>query len=161
MRREVFSGRLIKVFVDARGNELVLHPAAVVIAAVDAQGRTALVRVDRPMTGGTLLEAPAGLVDAGETPEQTARRELREECGLEAGRWHQLGGGYSSPGFCDERISLFLATELRSVGGEDPDGSVRERLWLPLEEAIGAVAENLACQAALLLAARRLSPNRG
>ncbi len=138
-----------------------LHPAAVAVAAVNAQGWAALVRVERPMTGGTLLEAPAGLVDAGEAPEQTARRELREECGLEAARWERLGGGYSSPGFCDERISLFLATELTSVGGEDPDGSVKERLWLPLEEAIGAVAENLPCQAALLLAARRLSHDRG
>src|SRR5205823_13350526 len=98
------------------------HPPAVVIVAVEpdenGEWRTWLVRVHRPATGGSFIEAPAGLIDDGETPEETARRELREECGLEADGWEVLGSAWSSPGVTNERIHLFLATGLRHVDGD-------------------------------------------
>jgi ADP-ribose pyrophosphatase len=158
---EVFRGRLIRVRVDERGYEIVEHPPAVVIVAIDVDSAGEclawLVRVRRPPTGRILIEAPAGLIDEGETPEQAARRELREECGLEADGWEELGAAWSSPGFTDERIHLFLATGLRQVGGEDPDGAIEERLRVPLVQALELAGESMPCRAALLLAARRLS----
>jgi ADP-ribose pyrophosphatase len=160
MRGEVFRGRLIRVRVDERGYELVEHPPAVVIVAleVDDAGEclTWLVRVPRPATGGSLIEAPAGLIDAGETPEQAARRELREECGVEADRWEELGAAWSSPGFTNERIHLFLATGLRHVGGDDPDGVIEERLRVPLVQALDLAGESMPSRTALLLAARKM-----
>jgi 8-oxo-dGTP pyrophosphatase MutT (NUDIX family) len=159
--REVFRGRLIRVRVDEQGYELVEHPPAVVIVAldVDAAGDcpTWLVRVRRPATGRSLVEAPAGLIDEGETPEQAARRELREECGLEADHWEELGSAWSSPGFTDERIHLFLATGLRHVGGDDPDGVIEERFQAPLSRALHLAGESMPSRTALLLAARKLS----
>ncbi len=155
MQGTVFSGRLITVRVDGRGHELVDHPAAVVVVALDEEDRAWMVRVPRAATGGSLVEAPAGLVDEGETPEQAARRELKEECGLEAESWELMASGYSSPGFTDERISLFLARGLREVGGEDPDGQVEARLRMPLQAAIALPDPSLPSLAALLLAATR------
>jgi len=156
----VFRRRLIRVRVDRRGYELVEHPPAVVIAAVDLDAageyRAWLVRVRRPATGRSLVEAPAGLVDDGEAPEEAARRELREECGLEAQHWEELGSAWSSPGFTDERIHLFLATGLRHVGGDDPDEVIEERLRMPLAQAMELAGESLPSRAVLLLAARKL-----
>lgn len=161
MSREVFRGRLIRVRVDERGYELVDHPPAVVIVPVEADGssgwRTWLVRVRRPATGGSLVEAPAGLVDPGESPLQAAGRELREECGLDAGLLEELGAAWSSPGFTDERIHLFLATDLRRVGWRDPEGAVEELLEVPLAEALDLAGQSMPSRAALLLAARRLN----
>ena len=160
----MFRGRLIRVRVDERGYELVEHPPAVVIAAVDVDDAgeypTWLVRVPRPATGGSLIEAPAGLIDQGETPEQAACRELREECGVEADSWEELGAAWSSPGFTDERIHLFLATGLRHVGGDDPDGVIEERLQVPLAEALDLAGESMPSRTALLLAARKLIASR-
>jgi ADP-ribose pyrophosphatase len=155
--KEIFSGRLISVRVDERGHELVSHPPAVVMVAVDGEDRVWLVRSSRPVPERSLVEVPAGLVDPGESPDEAARRELREECGLEAGRWQKLASAYSSPGFSDERIHVYLATELRQVGGEEPLGEVEERLTASLEEAFSLCSANLQSLAALLLASRRLA----
>jgi ADP-ribose pyrophosphatase len=155
--KEVFNGRLISVRVDERGYELVSHPPAVVMVAIDGQGRVWLVRSSRPVPERSLIEVPAGLVDPGESPEEAARRELREECGLEAGRWQKLASAYSSPGFSDERIHVYLATDLREVGGEEPLGEVEERLTASMDEALRLCSANLQSLAALLLARRRLA----
>jgi len=161
---EVFHGRLVRVRVDERGYEIVEHPPAVVIVAVDTDeagaSRTWLVRVPRPAVGRSLIEAPAGLIDTGETPEEAARRELREECGVEADRWEELGAAWSSPGFTDERIHLFLATGLRRVEGEDPDGAIEECLQVPLTQALDLAGESMPSRAALLLAERKLRLDR-
>lgn len=160
MAEEKFRGRLITVRVDEAGYELVAHPPVVVVAAIDEEERAWLVRVRRPAVGASLLETPAGLVDPGESPAEAARRELLEECGLEAERWELLAEAYTSPGFTDERASIFLATGLRPVGGDDPEQAVEERLLLPLGEAISAAGLSLPSLAALALAARRLGHDR-
>jgi ADP-ribose pyrophosphatase len=154
---EVFKGRLIGVRIDERGREVVRHPPASVIVAVDDRRLVWLVRSPRPVAEGSLVEVPAGLVDPGESPEQAARRELHEECGVQAERWEELASAYSSPGYSDERIHVFLATELRQVGGEEPLGEIEGRLQAPIEEALELCSGNLQSLAALLLADRRLA----
>ena len=155
--REIFQGRLISVRVDERGFELVSHPPAVVIVAVEQSGRVWLVRSRRPVPEKTLVEVPAGLVDPGESPAEAARRELHEECGLEADSWEELASAYSSPGFSDERIHVYLATEVRNVGGQEPPGAVEESLTADMQEALRLCSGNLQSLAALLLASRRLA----
>ena len=157
MAREVFKGKLIGVRVDEHGYELVTHPPAVVVVALEQSGKVWLVRSQRPVPEKTLVEVPAGLVDPDESPEQAGRRELREECGLEAGSWGELASAYSSPGFSDERIHVYLATGLRHVGGEEALGVVEERFTAGIEEALHLCSANLQSLAALLLASRRLA----
>jgi ADP-ribose pyrophosphatase len=157
MADQVFKGKLITVRLDERGREVVAHPPASVIVAVEDSDQVWLVRSSRPVTERSLVEVPAGLVDPGESPEECARRELQEECGLEAERWEELASAYSSPGYSDERIHVYLATGLRRVGGEEPLGAVEERFTADIQEALQLCSANLQSLAALLLAMRRLT----
>ena len=115
--RVVFDGRVFTVRVDdvrlpdgrIATRDVIEHPGAVVIAALDDGGRVALVRQYRHAVGGELLELPAGTLEPGEPPAETAVRELREETGLVGGRWEPLGSFFSSPGFLHEEMHAFLA----------------------------------------------------
>ena len=104
------------------GRDVVVHGAAVAIVPVDADDAVTLVRQKRVAAGGEVLELPAGNVEPGEAPLESARRELREETGLRGGDWVEVGVLFSSPGFCDERIHLFLARGLEH-GVPSPEGS--------------------------------------
>jgi ADP-ribose pyrophosphatase len=95
--------------------EVVVHSGAVAIAALDAQGRLALVRQYRHPAGEWLVEIPAGRVEPGEERLAAAQRELEEETGLRAARWSLLREFFAAPGFCSERLSLYLAEELESA----------------------------------------------
>jgi ADP-ribose pyrophosphatase len=117
----VFDGRLIQVVV-ADGLEIVHHADAVGVVAVDAEDRVAFVRQQRPAVQAHMLELPAGLIDPGEWPLGAAQRELREETGLHGGAWEPLASFYLSPGFCDERMHLFLATGVEE-GPAQPEAS--------------------------------------
>jgi ADP-ribose pyrophosphatase len=110
--RRVYDGRLLGLTVERWGDherEIVEHPGAVAIVAVDRDGYVALVRQLREATRKRLLELPAGTAEPGETPLETARRELREECGLTGGDWRELAAFWTTPGFCRERMHLFAA----------------------------------------------------
>ncbi len=144
---QVFDGARIKVRVDevamADGRrarrEVVEHPDAVVILALRDDGNIAFVRQWRHPTGRPLLELPAGRVDPGESPEQTARRELREEVGLDPARLDFARGFYVAPGFADEFLHGFIArdcTESPLEADEDEELIVE---WKPLGEAIELV----------------------
>lgn len=126
--REVHKGRVVTLRVDeittpggqVVTREVVEHPGAVVIIALDDEGLLYLVRQYRHALGRYLLELPAGGLEPGEEPLAGARRELREEVGLVADRWTALGSFFSSPGFANELLHVFLAQGL--VPGEsDPD----------------------------------------
>ena len=123
----------------AAQREVVEHADAVVILAVRDNGEIAFVRQWRHPTGRPLLELPAGRIDAGESPEETARRELREEVGLDPARLEYARGFYVAPGFADEFLHGFIArdcTESPLEADEDEELIVE---WRPLGEAIDLV----------------------
>lgn len=108
----VWEGRLLGVTVERWGEnerEIVEHPGAVAIVAVDGEGYVALVRQLREATRKRLLELPAGTAEPGEEPLETAQRELQEECGLTGGAWRELAAFWTTPGFCREWMHLFAA----------------------------------------------------
>ena len=144
--RRAFEGGLISVRVDtvrlASGREAtretVEHPGAVGILAWDGE-RVALVRQWRHAAAQPLLEIPAGTLDAGEEPLATARRELAEECALAADHWEAGPTFYTAPGFCTERLTLFLATDLRPASVAGPEDEELELSWPTLGGALAAL----------------------
>ena len=140
----VHQGRVIEVRVDEIEvksglnvrRDVVKHPGAVVMLALDAEGRILWVRQHRWAAQRELLELPAGTLEHNEAPEACARRELAEETGFAADKWQALGGFYSAPGFCDEYLHAFLATDLhpeQADGDEDEDITVEP---LTLEQSL-------------------------
>ncbi len=125
--------------------EVVTHPGAVAVVALDDEDRVVLLRQYRHPVGRYLWELPAGLRDAdGEPPLEAAKRELAEEVQLAAERWSLLTTTYSSPGFCDELVLVYLAEGLSDVAR--PDGFTVEHEELdmtvervPLAEAVQRV----------------------
>ena len=95
--------------------EVVEHNSAVVMIPIDHQGSILLVKQFRYATGEFLLEAPAGGIEVGETPEEAATRELQEEIGYTAGKLRLLGGFWVAPGWCTEFIHAYSAHDLRPV----------------------------------------------
>lgn len=120
---------------------VVRHGGAVAVAAVDAQGHLLIVRQYRHATGGFLDEIVAGRLEADEDPLVAARRELEEEAGLVAATWERITEFFPAPGFCSERITLFLATDLSSAGPDrrppDPDEEL-EVFWRRPEEVLAS-----------------------
>jgi ADP-ribose pyrophosphatase len=107
-----------------------------------------------------VLELPAGKLDPGERPAETAARELEEELGLVAGRMEQLSEFYTTPGFCAERLWVFLATDLSETARRQEDDEIIEIVQMPLARALALVAggeiDDAKTIIGLLLAARRL-----
>ncbi|MCG6873015.1 MAG: NUDIX hydrolase [Gammaproteobacteria bacterium] len=116
--------------------EVVRHPGGAAVVALDARRRVCLLRQYRHVGGGWLWELPAGKLEPGEPPADTAARELAEEAGLRAGRWQPLGSYLSSPGVFDERIHLFLASELSATPANPEPHEFIEVHWQPLETAL-------------------------
>ncbi len=165
----VYDGRIISMRRDVVSmpgettsqRDVVEHPGAVGVVALDDQGRVLLVNQYRHPVRRRLDELPAGLLDvAGEPALETAKRELAEEAGHAAGTWHVLLDTLTSPGMTDEAIRIFLARDLREV---ERDVQEHEELdmtsfWLDLDEAVRQVLagelENGMAAAGLLAADR-------
>ena len=146
---EPYRGRLIAVRTDKvrmpdnhlAEREVVIHPGAVGVLALDDADRILMIRQYRHPVGRLLWEIPAGLRDVeGEAPWVTAQRELAEEAGYRARDWHTLVDYFSSPGYTTERLRVFLA---RGIERAEDSGYVREAEekyivadWVPLAEAI-------------------------
>lgn len=140
--------------------DVVEHPGAVAIVAWDGE-RVALVRQWRHATGRALLEVPAGTREEGEEPAATARRELAEEAGLAAATWVRGPEFFTAPGFCDERMHLFLASGLSEAQAEGDEDEELELEWLPLPSALDAIDDGRIIDAKTMVAipwlARRLA----
>lgn len=127
--------------------DVIDHPGAVGVAALDDADRVLLIRQYRQPVEGYLFELPAGLRDVpGEEPLVTAQRELLEEAGYEADEWHILLDFYNSPGGSTEAFRCYLARGLREVdGGRPATGEAEEahlpRVWLPLDDAATLVLD--------------------
>jgi ADP-ribose pyrophosphatase len=109
--KRVYDGKLIDVVVERWGGherEIVEHPGAVAILAVDADDRVVLVRQLREPARKELLELPAGALERGEDPLASAKRELAEETGLAGGVWERGPVFWTTPGFCRELMQLFF-----------------------------------------------------
>jgi 8-oxo-dGDP phosphatase len=151
---ELLRGRLITVRTDQvripdnqiAEREVVIHPGAVAVLALDDTDRILIIRQYRHPVGRLLWELPAGLRDvAGEDPWLTAQRELVEEAGYRARDWRVLADYFSSPGFSTERIRVYLARDLELVPEAErhftPEAEEAFLLtsWLALDEAVGKV----------------------
>ncbi len=144
--RQIYSGRIVNLRVEpvtlpngvTIELELLHHPGAAAVAAVERDGTVVLIRQYRHAAGGYIWELPAGvLASPDEAPAACAARELREEAGLAADELTSLGYIHTTPGFCDERIHLFLARGLRAVGtAHDHDEVISEIRHVPLAEAL-------------------------
>ena len=171
---DVYEGRVIRLVKDTVAmpgggdsvREVVRHPGAVAVVALDEQERVVLLRQYRHPVGGYLWELPAGLRDAeGEPPLATARRELAEEALLSASRWSLLTTTFSTPGFCDEQVLVYLAEDLSDAAR--PEGFTVEHEELdmtvervPLAEAVqrafdGAIRNSIAVIGLLAAAQHR------
>ncbi len=122
----VYDGKLIDVTLERWGGnqrEVVEHPGAVAILAVDAEQYVWLVRQLREPARKELVELPAGSREPGEEPLATAKRELQEECGLTGGDWRELAAFWTTPGFCREYMHLYLAegVEAGAAAPEDDE----------------------------------------
>ncbi len=121
--------------------EVVRHPGAVAILPLLDDGRVCLLRSFRPTVGEELIEIPAGTLEPGEAPADTAVRELVEETGYRAGRMDLLITFYTSPGIVDERMYLFLATHLVPGPQRLEPGEQIEPFLAAWDEALALVRE--------------------
>ena len=145
--RRIYDGRVVALRVDTiqlpnggtATREVVEHGASVVMVPIDEQRRALLVRQYRKAPELSLLEAPAGGLEEGESPEEGVLRELQEEIGHTAGKLARMTGFWIAPGFCTEYMYTYIATELSpSALAPDEDESI-EVVPVPLEQIPGLI----------------------
>lgn len=145
--RRIYEGHIVNLRVDdvrtSNGietlREIVEHPGAVAIVAVDDEDRVLVVHQYRHAAGRVLTEIPAGTLEPGEDPLACAARELAEETGYASARIERIGGIRPSPGFCTEYIHLFAATGLtRGTARPEADEQIQVEL-LPRAEVMRRV----------------------
>ena len=150
MVREIYKGRIVDLRVERvtlpNGAEVDLelmhHPGAAAVVAADEQDRVVLIRQYRHAAGGYIWELPAGVLAPDEPPEACAARELAEETGVVARELRHLGTMLTTPGFCDERIHLFLARGLTDgAHAREFDEAIAEIARIPLAEALARVRD--------------------
>jgi ADP-ribose pyrophosphatase len=136
--RYFFEGRALKLRIDTIINvdghettrEIIEHAECVAVVPVDSEGNILLVKQFRKALEKELLEIPAGGIDPGEDPPTAVKRELQEEIGFLPGRIEKMGGFYSTPGFSNEFLYLYLATDLKAsqLYAEDTPGIVTVKI---------------------------------
>lgn len=145
--RQVFDGVVVKLFVDEvelpNGNksirEIVRHPGAVCVVPVTDEGEVIMVRQFRYAFGEVLLEVPAGKLEPNEDPLAAALRELEEESGVVAGRVEHIGELYTTVAIFDERIQVYLATELTYKSAHPDSDEFLEVEKIPLKTLVDKV----------------------
>ena len=146
---DVFTGRIFSVSVDTvregertHKREVVRHPGSAAIVAVFDDGTICLVRQYRHPTVKYLLEIPAGSRDDFEAPEDCAARELEEELGVVAGSLEKLTEFFVSPGFCAEKMWVYLATDLTETRRNPEDDEDLELVHISFERAFEMIEAN-------------------
>ena len=147
--KTIFNGKIVRLDVDQARlpdgsiatREVVYHPGGVAILALDEQNNVSLVRQFRYPFGKLLLELPAGKLDEGEDHRVAAARELSEETGLEAGELTYLGCILASPGFCTEKLHMYLARDLSRAQSHPDDDEFLNIVTMPFEELVQKVMD--------------------
>jgi ADP-ribose pyrophosphatase len=140
----VYQGKLLHVREDTvrlpdgamSRREYIVHPGAAMVVAMPDEGSVIMERQYRYPVRAHMYELPAGKIDPGEDPLDTAKRELLEETGYRAAQWRHLVTTYPVVGYSDERIEIYLATELEFVGARLDDGEFLEVFTLTIDEAV-------------------------
>lgn len=166
---EIYNGRIVHLQVhqvrlpngEQAMRETIKHPGAVGVVAIDADDNVLLVRQYRIGADRITLEIPAGLLEKDEEPVVSAKRELREETGFRPQQIETLGGIYIAPGYSDEYVHLFYATDLVHDPLEQDDDEFVEMVRRPFAEALAMIdrqeIDEAKTMAALLRVARHLS----
>ena len=165
--QRVFDGRVFNVTVDTVSEgeltyqrEVVHHHGSAVIVPIFDDGTVALVRQYRHPAVRYLLEVPAGTLAKGERPEIGAARELKEELGLVAARLEKLSEFFVSPGFCEEKMWVYLATELSEGAQALEEDEILDVVRLPIADALEMITsgeiEDAKTIIGLMLAAPRV-----
>ncbi len=139
----IYEGKIITVKVDevrlpdgkTAKREIVTHPGAVAVLPLTDDGKMVAVRQFRKPLERTIVEIPAGKLEPGEEPLTCAIRELEEETGYQASQFTHLSSFYTSPGFADELLHVYIATGLTPGTARPDDDEYVEMLKLTLEEA--------------------------
>ena len=146
--KKVFTGRVFNVSVDTVREadrtyirEVVHHPGSAVILPAFDDGTIGLVRQYRHPAVKYLLELPAGTLNDREPPEVGAARELEEELGIVAGRLEKLSEFFVSPGFCAEKMWLYLATELTPTAQKLDEDELIEIVRVPIDRALQMISD--------------------
>lgn len=149
--KEIFNGRVIRVTLDkvqledgtTSTREVVHHHGGACVLPVDADGNVTMVRQFRYALGEELWELPAGKLEEGEDPFEAAKRELSEECGLTADTYTELGVVYPTVGYDSEKIYLWAAEGLHTVGQHLDAGEFLDVVKMPFAQALGLVMDGI------------------
>lgn len=136
----IYDGRIVRLEILDSRYEVVRHADAIAVLALNEQGEMLCVRQQRVAIGAVTLEVPAGLIEAGEDPAEAARREFQEEAGFDADM-EKLTFFYASPGFCDEGLHVFHATNLRESRLPMDDDEDIEVVWRKPAEVLDELRE--------------------
>lgn len=166
--QKVFTGRVFNVTVDTvregeltYQREVVHHHGSAVILPVFDDGTVALVRQYRHPAVRYLLEVPAGTLGEGERPEDGAARELEEELGIVAGRMEKLSEFFVSPGFLEEKMWVFLATELTQGKPRPDEDEVLQVVRIRIDEALEMISSSEIQDAKTIIALMLAAPRVG
>jgi len=142
--KELFQGRIIRLverkLLLPNGRRttyhIVEHPGAVAIVPVHANGDIVLLKQFRPTIGIEIYEIPAGTMEKGEAPLATAKREIVEETGFRAKRWEKIADFFTAPGFCDERMHVYLARGLTPAQADGDADEILKPVRLSIDAAL-------------------------
>lgn len=145
--KQIFDGKIIKLYVDTvelpngkeATREVVRHPGAVCVVPVTDNNEVIMVKQFRYPFGEVLLEIPAGKLEAGEDPLDAVKRELEEESGAVAASITHIGELYTTVAFLDERIQVYLATDLTFINSHPDEDEFLEVVKIPLSDLVQMV----------------------